>query len=51
MIVSLKIPDDLYQWYGSLNPENPRAAMEQTLLEKMEAFAERAPIRTENEDE
>lgn len=31
MIVSLKVSDDLYEQYGRRNPNNPRAAMTDTL--------------------
>lgn len=31
MIVSLKIPDEVYEAYGRRNPENPRAELELTL--------------------
>lgn len=39
MIVSLKIPDELYEAYGRKNPEDPRAAMAETLA----AFAASDP--------
>lgn len=31
MLVSLKVPDEVFEAYGAQNPQNPRLAMEQTL--------------------
>jgi hypothetical protein len=31
MLVSLKVPDEVYESYGTHNPQNPRLAMEQAL--------------------
>jgi len=41
MIVSLKVSDDLYEQYGRRNPNNPRAAM----IDTLERFASHDPGR------
>ena len=31
MLISLKVPDEVFEAYGKYNPQNPRLAMEQAL--------------------
>lgn len=32
MLISLKVPDEVFEAYGAFNPQNPRLAMEQALV-------------------
>jgi hypothetical protein len=41
MLISLKVPDEVFEAYGAFNPQNPRLAMEQALVR----FARVAPNR------
>lgn len=41
MLVSLKVPDEVFESYGKHNPQNPRLAMEQAL----KRFSDIAPNR------
>lgn len=41
MLVSLKVPDEVFEAYGAHNPQNPRLAMEQAL----QRFAKVVPNR------
>jgi hypothetical protein len=41
MIISLKVPDEVYEKYGHYNPQNPRLAMEQALVR----YQDNAPNR------
>ena len=50
MLISLKVPDEIFEAYGKHNPQNPRLAMEQALTRFVDLTPNRKAIMLAGED-